>query len=243
MALTNSLFAALIISLLSFVGLIGLSLNKKFLKKIVLHLVSLSVGALLGGVFFHLLPELGEGGLSSTSSSAILFGLLLFFILEKFISWRHCHHETTKDHPHPVAISNFIGDGLHNLLDGLMIAAAFSTSTTLGISTTIAIAFHEIPQEIGDFGIFLYAGYSIPKALFLNFLSALFSLLGVALFFILGQRATNLESLILPLLIGSFLYIAGSDLIPELKKETAPKKNIAQFFFISLGLLFMFLLP
>jgi zinc and cadmium transporter len=242
MSTLYSLLAALLVSLISLVGVITLSLNRKFIQKITLHLVSLSVGALFGGVFFHLLPELGENGLSLVSSSTIALGILLFFILEKFICWRHCHHQTDPDHPHPLAITNFIGDSLHNFLDGLMIAAAFSTNTTLGVSTTLAIILHEIPQEIGDFGIFLYAGYSVPRALFLNLLSALFSLLGVLVFFILKQNTAHLESFILPLLIGSFLYIAGSDLIPELKKETLPKRNFTQFLFICLGLLLMFLL-
>lgn len=238
-----SLLSVIIISLLSFVGVFTLSLKPKFLQKILLLLVSFSAGSLFGSAFLHLIPEALEN-ISSTRivSLLILGGILFFFILEKFIHWRHCHIPTSKRHPHPFAIMNLIGDGFHNFIDGLIIGASYLISIPLGITTTIAVILHEIPQEIGDFGVLLHGGFKKSKALMLNFLSALTSVLGAVISLIIGSKAIEFSVILLPIAAGGFIYIAGSDLIPELHKESSASKSFAQLLSLVLGILLMFVL-
>ncbi|MBU0502374.1 MAG: ZIP family metal transporter, partial [Candidatus Margulisbacteria bacterium] len=164
-----TLASVFIISLISLVGVITIAINRDFLQKIINYLVSLSAGALLGGAFFHLLPEASEEfGFTPTLAVYILGGILLFFVLEKLIAWRHCHITTCKEHPHPIATMNLIGDALHNFIDGMVIAGTYLVSIPLGITTTIAVVFHEIPQEIGDFGVLVHGGYRRRKAILMN---------------------------------------------------------------------------
>jgi len=149
--------SVLVVSLVSFIGVLTLSINEKKLQKILLFLVSFAAGALLSDTFIHLLPEIIEkNGFTLTISLNLLLGILIFFILEKFIFWRHCHIPTSKRHPHPVVFMNLIGDGMHNLLDGMIIAGSYLTSIPVGIATTVAVILHEIPQEIGDFGVLIH---------------------------------------------------------------------------------------
>lgn len=238
-----TLISVFLISLLSFVGLLFLAVKKEFLQKLLLFLVSLATGGLLGGAFLHLLPEAAaELGLGWNFSLMILGGILVFFILEKFVFWRHCHLPTSKNHPHPLVFMNLIGDGFHNFLDGVMMAAAFMTDFSLGMATTVAVLIHEIPQEIGDFGVLVYGGFSKTKALFFNFASGLVAVLGAVLTLILGSKLTNLVPFVLPFTAGGFIYIASSDLIPELKKETNIKKSLLQLLGLLLGIGLMLLL-
>ncbi len=238
-----SLLAVLVVSLLSFTGVLFLALKKGTLEKFLLFLVSLAAGGLLGGAFIHLLPEAVEQlGIGISFSASILTGILSFFVLEKFIHWRHCHIPTSKHHPHPLALMNLFGDAFHNLIDGAIIAGSFLISVPLGMATTIAVIIHEIPQEIGDFGVLVYGGFSKTKALLFNFCSALTAFLGVVLVLLFGTKFTNLVPLILPFTAGGFIYIAGADLIPELKKETGLSKSIFQFFGLLLGIGLMLLL-
>jgi len=235
-----TILSVIIVSLISLIGIFTISLSEKRLKKVLLFFVSFAAGALFGDAFIHLLPKVVEEfGFSLTVSLSFLAGVLVFFVLEKYIHWRHCHVPTSKDHPHPLAVMNLIGDALHNLLDGIIIAGSYLANVGLGIATTIAVLFHEIPQEIGDFGVLLHAGMKRKKALFMNFLTALTSLLGVFLVFILGGLIDNLTTYLLPFTAGGFIYIAGSDLIPELKKETRPGKSLLQLLSIILGILVM----
>ena len=143
----------------------------------------------------------------------------------------------TKDHVHPFAIMNLIGDGLHNFLDGLIIGAGYLLSIPAGIATTIAVLIHEIPQEIGDFSILIHGGFSKAKALLLNFLSAIVAILGGILALVLNSRIENIALIIAPLAIGGFIYIAGSDLIPELHKESTAKKSIIQLICFIIGII------
>ncbi len=238
-----SLVSVFLVSLVSFVGLLFLVVKKELLQKILLFLVSFATGSLLGGAFLHLLPEAAkELGLGWKFSLITLAGILAFFILEKFIFWRHCHVLTSKNHPHPVVFMNLIGDGFHNLLDGVMIAAAFMTNFSLGLATTTAVLIHEVPQEIGDFSVLIYGGLPKKKALFLNFASALAAVLGTLLTLILGSSLVNLVPLVLPFTAGGFIYIAGSDLIPELHKETQVSKSWLQLLGLLLGIGLMLLL-
>ena len=205
-----------------------------------MYFVSFSVGALFGDVFIHLLPKsIEEYGFSLTMGIMILLGLLFTFVVEKFIHWRHCHVETTENHPHPVAYTNLIGDGFHNFMDGILIAGSYLVNVQVGIATTIAVILHEIPQELGDFGILIHAGFSKMKALMFNFITAATAILGAVIVLIVGNNLGNLTLYLVPFTAGTFLYIAGSDLVPELHKETNLKKSIIQFLFLVLGILVM----
>ncbi len=243
------IIASFITSLFSLVGVFFLSLSLDKLKKIVMFLVSLSAGALLGDAFLHLLPEIIEKshqeldyGHNEFVWFGVLGGIILFFILEKIIHWRHCHIPTSSEHIHPVGKMNLIGDALHNLIDGMVIAGAFLLDVNLGIITTIAVISHEIPQEIGDFGVLIHAGYKIKKALFFNFVSGLFSLLGALLAIAFNFYSESFIDFIIPITAGGFIYIASSDLIPELKKECSMRKTLGQLGGIFLGLGFMILI-
>ena len=236
-----ALVSVFIVSAVSLIGVITLSLNIEILKKVILYFVSFSVGALLGDVFIHLLPEIvEENGFGLNISMYILLGILVSFVMEKIIHWRHCHHPTTKKHPHPFAVMNLIGDFVHNFIDGLIIGASYLISIPVGIATTIAVVLHEIPQEIGDFGILIHGGFSKGKALFLNFVTALSSVLGAVISFLLASRVEGSLVFLIPFAVGNFLYIAGSDLIPELNKsEFSTGKAAMQLFTIILGILVM----
>lgn len=238
-----SLISVFFVSLLSFVGVLFLAVKEEKLKKILLFLVSFAAGGLLGGAFLHLLPEaVEEIGFNLEVSLAVLAGLLSFFVLEKFICWRHCHIPTSKEHPHPVALMNLIGDGLHNFTDGMVIAASFLTNIPLGIATSLAVIFHEIPQEIGDFGVLIHGGFTRKKALLFNFLSALTAVVGAILTLFLGIRFIDFVRLLIPFTAGGFIYIAGSDLIPELHKETNLAKSLVQMLGLILGIGVMLIL-
>lgn len=227
--------SVIIVSLISLIGIFSISMDQKRLAKMLLFMVSFAAGALLGDSFLHLLPESVEFGLGIKSSIFILIGILSFFILEKIISWRHCHIPTSEDHPHPVGIMNLVGDGFHNTLDGMIIGGSYLVSIPLGISTTLAVILHEIPHEVGNFGILVHAGYSVRKALLFNFLCALTSILGAVITLIIGLKSESISAFLVPFTIGSFIYIATADLTPELMKETALKKSLLQLLFILLG--------
>jgi zinc and cadmium transporter len=234
--------SVIIVSLISLAGVFSISIDEKRLAKMLLFMVSFAAGALLGDSFLHLLPESVEDGLGLKVSVFILVGILAFFVLEKIIRWRHCHIPTSDEHPHPVGIMNLVGDGFHNTLDGMIIGGSYLVSIPLGISTTIAVILHEIPQEMGDFGILVHAGYSIRKALWFNFLSALTAVVGAVLTLAIGLKSESVSAFLVPFTIGSFVYIATADLIPELKKEVALKKSMLQLLFILLGAAVMGLL-
>ena len=237
------ILSVLIVSFISLIGILFIFLKKDTLNNFLIFFVSLSVGSLLGGAFLHLIPEaFGEAGFTMKVSFLILAGIVIFFIIENFIHWRHCHIPTSKEHPHLLGTMNLIGDGIHNLIDGLIIAAAYFVNLPLGIATTLAVIVHEIPQEIGDFGVLLYAGFSKRKALFFNFLSALTAMIGAIIGILFSENYTAFVSIIIPIAAGGFLYIAGSDLIPEIHKNQEkgfPFKNLIG---ILLGILIMYLL-
>lgn len=240
-----TIFSVLIVSTISLVGVIMLSVNMERLKKILLFLVSFAAGSLLGGAFLHLLPHVFEESENvKIATSIILLGIVLFFILEKFLYWRHCHIPTSDDHPHPVGINNLIGDGFHNLIDGMIIAGAYMVSIPVGIATTVAVLLHEIPQEIGDFSILIHAGYTKKKALLFNFLSALTAIIGAVLTLLIGSSIEKVHEYLIPFTIGGFIYIATADLIPELKKETDLKKSWFQLvsFILGIGIMALLLL-
>ncbi len=201
-------------------------------------LVAFAAGALLSTAFLDLIPE----AIETASPLFILIGIILFFVIERFIHWHHCHDKecefkTTK----AVGHLNLIGDAVHNFIDGVIIAAAYLTNIELGIVTTIAIAAHEIPQEIGDFGILIHSGFTRKKALFYNFLSALTAVLGALITYWAASAITELIPFLIAIAAGAFIYIAVADLLPELHRETSTKKLLLQFFFFILGILVIYL--
>lgn len=224
-----SLGSVVLVSLVSLVGILTLSLKDQRLKKILLLFVSFSAGALFGDAFIHLIPETVEAhGFSTNTSISILSGIALSFLVEKIIHWRHSHTSAKADHVHPFALMNLFGDGLHNFIDGLAIGASYLVSIPIGLATTLAVILHEIPQEFGDFGVLVHGGFSKHKALFFNLLTALTSVFGAVVALVINTYTENLTTFLLPFAAGGFIYIAGSDLIPELHKEIQPKKSFLQ---------------
>ncbi|OGF22145.1 hypothetical protein A3D45_00495 [Candidatus Falkowbacteria bacterium RIFCSPHIGHO2_02_FULL_42_9] len=214
-----TIVSVVIVSLLSLVGVFILTVRWKNLNKLTIFLVSVSAGTLLGDSFLHLIPEAVEKNNGTSIWLWLLAGILFFFILEKVIHWRHCHLPTTDDHPHPFGLMNLVGDGLHNFLDGIIIAGSFLVDINLGLATTIAVIAHEIPQEISDFGVLLHAGFSRVRALILNLLSASLAIFGSLLALTIGGKLESFSNFIIPFTAGNFIYIATSDLFPELKKD------------------------
>jgi zinc and cadmium transporter len=238
-----SLGSILLVSLLSLAGMVALALSGEALRKALPYLVALAAGGLLGGASFHLLPESFRGVGAGRAPFLLLVGIVGFFVLEKFFRWTHCHHvKCDARHTRPLAAMNIAGDALHNFADGMAIAASYLISVPLGVSTTAAVLMHEIPQEIGDFGVLLHGGMSTQRALAFNFLSALSAMLGGLLTLLMGARVEGLSGALLPVAAGGFLYIAGSDLIPELHYETRPPASAAQLGSLLLGIGFMALL-
>ena len=235
--------SVLVVSGVSLLGVFTLSLKEQFLKKYIFVFISLAVGALLGDAFIHLIPEALEKATNPVLVSIlIILGMLIFFVLEKFMHWHHHGEDKGETHIHPVGRLVLISDGVHNLIDGLIIGVSFIASFPLGIATTIAVILHEIPQEIGDFSVLLHSGYSRKRALWLNFLSALTAVIGVFIAFILGEAGDGLVLLILPMAAGGFIYIAVADLIPELHKTKQVTNSAFQIIALVAGVLAMALL-
>lgn len=235
-----AVISVVLVSLISLIGIFTFSLGKDKLKKMTLFLVSFAVGAMFGDTFIHLLPESFERlGTNLLTSLYVILGILIFFILEKFLRWRHCHI-SDEEHLHPAVTMNLFGDGIHNLIDGMLIGASYIVGIRVGITTTLAIILHEIPTEIGDFGILIHGGLSPKKALIFNFLSALAAILGTTISLII--KTENYALTLLPITAGGFLYIAGSDLIPELQHDVKISSSLYQFVLILLGIGVMALL-
>ncbi len=237
----SALGSVLIVSVASLVGVVTLSIRQEFLKRILTYLVSFSVGAFLGEIFLHILPEIAEVRFGIREGVYLLLGVLIFFALERIILWHHSH-DNHAESIHSAKYLVIVGDGLHNFIDGLVIAAAYLVSTELGIATTLAVLFHEIPHEIGDFAILIHGGWSRGKALLYNFLSALTSVLGALVVLVIAGNIKGPPTGLLALAGASFIYIAMSDLIPELHKERKVSRSILQFIWILLGALIMGLL-
>ena len=225
------------IALIAFIGIFTLMLKDKLLNKILLILVSLSAGALMGGAFLHLIPEAVEKSQGTDIFLFVLVGFILFFVIEKVLHWRHCHKG--KCDVHTFTYMNLVGDTIHNFIDGLILAASFVTSVELGLTTTIAIAAHEIPQEIGDFGVLIYGGFKKKKAIILNFIVALTIVIGGLIGYFISKSVGSAVTFLLPFAAGGFIYIAATDLIPEIKKELDFKKYMATLIVFIIGILIM----
>jgi zinc and cadmium transporter len=237
-----SILAVLLVSVLSFVGGIGLIFKDRVLKSILPSLVALSAGALIGGAFLHLLPESIESSSGELLPFVfVLVGFGIFFILEKVLRWHHCHDDGCS-HKHHLGVMNLVGDGVHNFIDGLIIFAAFYADFHLGLVVTLSVIIHEIPQELGDLGVLIYSGFSKVKALLFNFASALTSILGVVVAYYLINFNYSISGILLPLAAGGFIYIGASDLVPELHQEKNTAKSVVSFAIFVLALVFMYLI-
>ena len=237
-----TLISVAFVSLLSLVGVITLALREARLRKVLILLVAFAVGALFGDVFIHLLPESFEKiGTNLITSLLVIVGFLVFFVLEKFVRWRHLGSAQTSK-IQPVVTMNIVGDAVHNFIDGMLIAASFMVSVPIGITTTVAIILHEIPQEIGDFGILVNGGLSIKRALMFNLLAALMAFAGAVVTIVIGRQFENYAVYLLPVTAGGFIYIAGPDLIPELQQEVRVSNSIWQFCALLMGVIVMALL-
>ncbi len=242
---TEALYAigsVVLVSLFSLVGILLLLLREKILNYVVILLVSFSSGSLFGNAFIHLLPEtVARNGFTVWVSIFTLSGIAGCFVVEKFVHWRHVH-STAHSEVEAFAYMNLLGDAVHNLLDGVVIVSAYALDISVGIATTIAILFHEIPQEMGDFGVLVHGGLSRKKALFFNFVTALTALIGALLTMVLINFAQQLTVFLIPFSAGTFIYIAGSDLIPQLHKENEIRDSLLQLVFFSLGISVMLVL-
>ena len=239
----STLVSVVLVSLLSLIGIATLTISVRRLQHAIFVLVSLAAGALFGDVFFHLLPEAYHAPDHGTSAAGlVLAGIAAFFILEKCLHWQHAHHLHNATPLDPVGSMNLIADGLHNLIDGALIGAAYLSSFPVGLATTIAVMLHEIPQELGDFGILLHAGFRPMQALWWNFVSASLAIVGAIGALVLGAHVLGVATVMLPLAAGGFLYIAGSDLLPALQQERAVGKSVVQCAAMSCGVGVMWLL-
>ena len=264
-----TLLSVLLVSLVSLTGLFALSQDTERLRRLQLYLVSLAAGTLLGAAFLHLLPEAVDRlGTGLPFSLYLLGGFFGFFVLEKFL-WHHHHgtdhaesvgekHRAHAHHPaaesgdageeagpeartHPMVTMVLLGDGVHNLLDGMVIAAAYLADPAVGLVTTLAVVLHEVPQEIGDFGVLLHGGLSVRQAVLANFLSATTAIFGAVIVLWIGTEVHGLEAALLTISAASFIYIAAADLIPELHRSREPRQALPQVLMIGLGLGLMIL--
>lgn len=238
MVLENILLATTLVSAISLIGVLTLSIKDRLLHQLLPLFVALAAGSMLAAAFFHLLPEAIAANGVSAAMPLVLAGIVLFFLIERFLHWHHHHkhHHLSDQKECPVTYLNLIGDGMHNFIDGTVMAAAFMVSPDVGWLTTLAIIAHEIPQEIGDFSLLVWGGFSKRKALFFNFVSALTALAGGVLTFYLASEVPGLVAFLLPIAAGQFIYMACVDLVPELHKEKDLHRSLMQLAAFGFGM-------
>ena len=233
MVLLQILVSVAVVSLISLIGIVTFLMKGKFLDKMLFYFVSFATGALLGGAFLDLIPEaMGRWGTSVIPF--VLAGIVSFFVIERFLYFYHCHK--MKCPVHTFTYMNLIGDGIHNFVDGMLIAASFITSIPLGIVTSVAVICHEIPQELGDFSILLYGGFKKEKALFYNFLTSLTAFAGALAVYFLSASVQNIDSFLVPFGAGGFIYLAMTDLLPELHKTEEKKETVIHLILMLAGI-------
>jgi zinc and cadmium transporter len=216
------------VSLLSLLGAVTFVVRRAALHRVLPYLVSMAAGALLGNAFLHLLPEISEGGLTVGDGLLVLAGMVLFFVLERFIHWHQHGHADGHAAVAPSAWLNLVGDGLHNFIDGVILASAWLQDPALGATTTLAVALHEVPQELGDFSVLLHGRLPRGRALLLNLASGFVALVGALLTLALRGAVAGFEAPVLAITAGGFVYIAAADLIPELHRELRPVASALQ---------------
>lgn len=235
-----TLISVTVVSLLSLLGLAAFPFGEEKIKKFLIWAVAFAGGTLLGDAFLHLIPEAYKGGGGVGISFSLLGGILAFFILEKFIHWHHCHDIGCEEHNQSFSYVIMIGDGAHNFIDGMIIAASYAVSIPIGIATTMAVIFHEIPHEIGDFASMLYGGFSKTKALWYNFLAGIVAIFGALLVLAIDANVANISYYLVPFAAGGFIYVASADIIPELHKSTKISHSFFQLLFIIAGIGIMY---
>jgi zinc and cadmium transporter len=233
--------ANLLVSSGSLVGVLTIPLQPKLVNKFLLPLVSLSAGTMLGAAFLHLLPESLETLDPHLALQLTLAAFIAFFLLERILHWRHCHDEQHLA-KHTLGIMNLVGDSIHNFIDGLLIAASFTADASLGWVAVVAIALHEIPQEIGDFGVLLHSGFTRRRALIANVVVSMTAVLGGIVGFVATHASLIFATYLIPVAAGGFIYIAAADLIPELKEGKSSRKTLANIVTFVMGILIMALL-
>jgi len=241
MTLLYALIASFIVSLISLIGIFALLMKDDLLRKVIIFLVAFAAGGLIGGAFLDIIPEAMVYVKDITQLFLyVVSGYLLFFILEKYLHWRHCHAPECK--VHRFTYLNIVGDIVHNFSDGMIIGAVFLIDIKVAIATTLAIVFHEIPHELGNFTVLVYGGFSKLKALLFNFLSALFAIAGTLVGYYFANKIPGFAHILLPLAAGGFIYIASCDLIPELHKEEGGKRSALIMVTFTFGIFLMYLL-
>ena len=234
--------SVVLVSLLSLIGISLFALSHESFHKIVFGLVALAVGALFGDAFLHLLPDAYADASRATQVSLfVIAGILLFFMLENFLHWRHQHSDEHGE-IEPYGYLNILADMTHNFIDGLIIGASYLVGVKMGIATSLAVVLHEIPHEFSNFGILVKSGFSRSRALFINFLTGVMALVGGLAAWWVGGQMQGFIQVLIPLTAGGFIYIAGSDLVPQLHKEVKSLRALFQFLALLTGVLLMLLL-
>ncbi len=231
--LISIVVATVLVSLVSLSGALFLMLREDSLKTLSVHLVAFASGSLIGGAFFHLIPE-ASVRLGDAAFGIVVAGIVFFFALERVLCWRHCHNAQCD--AHSFTYLNLVGDSIHNFVDGIIIAAGFLVDPGLGLVTTAVVILHEVPQELGEFGVLIYGGFTRRRAILLNLLTALTALAGGAVGYFFSLYVRGLQIPLVAFAAGGFVYIALADLVPELHKRRRPAESAAQFVLMLGGL-------
>lgn len=240
---TQTLLSIAAVSLVSLVGGLTLVLRSRF-DLLVTALTAFAAGGLLGNSFLHMLPEaVAAHGFGVQTSATVLLGIVVFFLFEKLLLWRHQHGDGSHEHDiKPYAFTSVFGDALHNFIDGAVIASACAANFQLGMATTLAVILHEVPQELGDFGVLLKGGVPPMRALAINFSSALVAFAGGGIALLMEGQHAGMVAMVVPFAAGGFIYIAAADLIPEMHREMSTSRSILQTVLLVAGMAMMALM-
>ena len=236
-----TLASVLGVSLLSLLGAVTFVVRRERLDRVLPYLVSMAAGALLGSAFLHLIPDVAADGVGHADGLLVLGGMVLFFVFERFIHWHQHGHAEGHAVVSPAAWLNLAGDALHNFVDGVIVASAWMQGGSVGVATTVAVALHEIPQELGDFSVLLHGRLPRAKALLANLGTGLLAVAGAIATLLLGERVAGFELPVLAVTAGGFVYIACADIIPELHRELRPGPAVLQVGCLVGGLALMLL--
>lgn len=237
-------YALLSVALVSAIPLVVVPFfprDPRRMRRLVRGLVSFAVGAMLGSAVLDLLPEANARLGDRTAAPLILIGFVAFFALEKLVrAHAHLAGEGEAHQVQPMAVLNLVGDAVHNAVDGMAIAATYLASTSLGVATTVAVVLHEIPQELGDYGVLVFGGFTFRRAVLYNVLTALTAFAGAGVVLVVGAHVAGLAAWLLPVAAGSFIYIAAADLVPALHREHRWAHDLLQIALIVLGMALLY---
>lgn len=236
MTLIYTVSATVAVSLFSLIGIVFIGAKESRIQKTIYILVSFATGSLIGSALLHLMPEAVEAGKNPFIHAVI--GILFFLLLEKILYWRHCHRGHCD--VHTFKYLNLIGDGVHNFIDGIVIGTSFLVDPGLGLTTSLAILFHEIPQELGDFSVLIFGGFSFKQALLFNLLSAATCVVGGIIAYFVGSAILPMKTVLLGFTAGGFLYIAMVDILPELRATDSLRQSMVQISLVVAGIVLMY---